>query len=132
MTAKKATSALEKAIRDEKIALGAAKWKRESIKKRISLAKLALKLDCTIAKVRNVLLNPRKKVRVAAEKRKVAAALHQRKNCKDSAARVYRELEIKNISARSVRRMRAPVRKLLRDERAALQKPRGRRTDATQ
>lgn len=124
MVAKKGAAGLQKAKRDEKIALGAKKWQRESVHKRISLQKLALKLGCSVARVKKTLENPSKKARKAAEKVKVAAALHRRKVRKDSAARVHRELAVTTISTQSVQRMRAPIRKVQLEERAALKKAR--------
>ncbi len=124
MVAEKCASRLQKAERDEKIALGAKKWLRESVAKRISLQKLALKLGCTVAKVKKALENPSEKARVAADKVKVAVALSQRNVRKDSAARVHRELAITKISTRSVQRMRAPIREVLLEERVVLKRAR--------
>ncbi len=107
------------AKRREKIVEAVRARQKNSKEKRISLRKLAEKLGCSLSAVRCASKKASKKVAVSVEKVKVVKALGTRTPAKDTAAKLSKELGIKHIPGRSVRRMRETVRAAVRQDRHA-------------
>lgn len=115
-------------------------WQRQGAAKRMTRAKLAAKLKISPSQLRTILKNPRKRVRVAAERIVVEAEAKKTATVfemadaftfpkKKSANTVINELEIKAISTRTVQTVRKTAKKAQRSHSALCKNQRGRAAD---